>query len=841
MDAFDTLSPETVERLQRAVEEGLRGAPVFPVPQEGPLAAAHGLLDELITQWLRAPVSRKENWTRLAAGGRVKELDAEERADFVLAALERVVWATQQPTTGIPGSPYYLPGQIARELLREGVPLRTDHRLRMAETVMKMGADGMSFWVPLDDVVPAIAEGFHEPGADAVLRPAALRLRSFLLPWACQDLSTRELTDALEAALLGGQSRFLNPFEPWATRVADYVEGMDEGERARWMPLLEHLVSLQSARPSGKWTKTARALVAAVGSDALRSRVAEWIGAMREETDLPMHARNADFARGLAWCLADLGTEEDARLVGDLALMTGTKIPGIGQRSTKVMNGCIAALGEMPGEAPMAQITRLRAKVKYVQAQALIEKTLLAAAERRGCSPGELGELAAPLFGMDEPGVLRQELDGWTAEVRITGTTSVETAWIAPGGARQKSVPAALKGGDHGEALKAVKKAEKEIPDALASQRARIEALPVEGRDIPYPAWRERYVDHPLLAEMCRRLLWRFQTGGEAASGGWVDGEMVDADDRPLRLDDSTRVRPWHPIDASTEEVEAWRAWLERHGVTQPFKQPHREVYRLTDAERDTLVYSNRFAGHVLRQHQLAALARGRGWQYQLQGSYDRCSAPTLRLPALGLRVELWVDVVEGDGAAAESGVARYVTTDQVRFVNAADQPVALEAVPPLAFSEAMRDVDLFVGVSSVGTDPTWADGGSAGAPGYWTEFAFGELSTTAGTRRQVLQRLLPRLRIAGACTLEDRFLMVRGSLRTYRIHLGSGNVLMEPGSAYLCIVPDRAPTAATREADALKLPFEGDALMSVILSKAFLLAADDRITDRTILRQIRP
>jgi hypothetical protein len=34
-------------------------------------------------------------------------------------------------------------------------------------------------------------------------------------------------------------------------------------------------------------------------------------------------------------------------------------------------------------------------------------------------------------------------------------------------------------------------------------------------------------------------------------------------------------------------------------------------------------------------------------------------------------------------------------------------------------------------------------------------------------------------------------------------------------------------------------LPFEGDNVLSIILSKAFLLAADDKITDPTILRQI--
>lgn len=47
---------------------------------------------------------------------------------------------------------------------------------------------------------------------------------------------------------------------------------------------------------------------------------------------------------------------------------------------------------------------------------------------------------------------------------------------------------------------------------------------------------------------------------------------------------------------------------------------------------------------------------------------------------------------------------------------------------------------------------------------------------------------------------------MVRGDLRTYRIHLGSAN----------------------------------DERLSLILSKAFLLADDTAITDGTILRQIR-
>ena len=79
---------------------------------------------------------------------------------------------------------------------------------------------------------------------------------------------------------------------------------------------------------------------------------------------------------------------------------------------------------------------------------------------------------------------------------------------------------------------------------------------------------------------------------------------------------------------------------------------------------------------------------------------------------------------------------------------------------------------------------------------------------------------------------------MARRFVHAYRIYLGSGTIFMEPNDQYLCIVPDRT-TAAARSTQGLALPFEGDSTLSVIISKAFLLADDTRITDPTITRQI--
>jgi hypothetical protein len=73
------------------------------------------------------------------------------------------------------------------------------------------------------------------------------------------------------------------------------------------------------------------------------------------------------------------------------------------------------------------------------------------------------------------------------------------------------------------------------------------------------------------------------------------------------------------------------------------------------------------------------------------------------------LAVEYWVEpITDGDESMSPSGVSLYVSSDQVRFRRRRfGDPMALADVPPLVFSEVMRDVDLFVAVCSVGNDPT--------------------------------------------------------------------------------------------------------------------------------------
>jgi len=132
-------------------------------------------------------------------------------------------------------------------------------------------------------------------------------------------------------------------------------------------------------------------------------------------------------------------------------------------------------------------------------------------------------------------------------------------------------------------------------------------------------------------------------------------------------------------------------------------------------------------------------------------------------------------------------------STDRVLFHRTGDrtrEPIPPDQIPDLVFSEAMRDVDLFVAVTSIALDPNWADRGDDPHIDYWQAFSFGELTETAAVRRDALARIIPKLKIAGQLQLGSRFLRVRAHLHAYKIHVGSGNIQIEPDDRYLCIVP---------------------------------------------------
>ncbi len=697
---------------------------------------------------------------------------------------------------------------------------------------------------PRPDDVPTAAQVLRQVAharQDRTLDPdteqALRRLRTRLAPFTSNARDRRHLRELEQVLGLGRpESPALpDPGEAWSDALRADLAALDPPTRAAWEALLTHALRARGSEPGQRWRSQAAPLLEAVGSAPFLEGLRRWFPLVALAR-APLGDRGADLLKGLAWTCVLLPSERVDALLADLAETSYRKLRGHGPRSAKAGNAALQVLAERDTLEAAGHLARLRRRIRYSRALDLVGAALRAAAARLELTSADLEDLGVPTFGLSPRGERRERLEHHTATLRVVGTVRAELLWCRQGVREaQEATPPEVQRAHPGRVVD-LRRALKGLPQTLSAQRDRLERLFSSERTWSYPVWRERLLDHPVLQHLARRLVWSFETPGRRPrTGAFLEGELVSARDRPLqRLRATTRVRLWHPLESSSHTVRAWRRWLARHAVTQPFKQAHREVYRLEAAERRGLrTHSDRFAAAVARQQQLAALCRDAGWRFPLQGTYES-DAPTRRvLP--GLTAELWLE--PAGEATTTTGAWTLVTAAQVRFVEDDQVPVPLTRVPPQALSELLREVDQFLSAASIGTDPSWGTGVERPLRSAWEASAFGDLGPAARIRRELLRTLAPSLDIDARCEVTERFLRLRApDGRGYEIHLGSGNVRSSPGGTCLRVLVDRS---ARRRAEAVLLPFEGDGTLVRILGKAFLLAGRGEVREQKVRRKM--
>lgn len=346
-----------------------------------------------------------------------------------------------------------------------------------------------------------------------------------------------------------------------------------------------------------------------------------------------------------------------------------------------------------------------------------------------------------------------------------------------------------------------------EVKAQVVRFRRTLEDMMVEGK--PFAAGDLAQAGRlPALQKQLGRLILRLPGG---TCGLLTDGVLVGAGGKPLTLVDGVQVA--HPVQLIRDgSLGVWQNFIVARRIVQPFKQVFREVYSVTEAERSS-ESTARFAGHGLDGRVLRRLLQSRGWEVE-QGD---CPLPFRRYRSAGLRA--WFDFPEarhfiGDDEPLESGGLSF-SAEASRQGWQGPKRVSLDRVPPVLVSEAFRDADLMVSVARVGDDTFSAE--------------------TYASRGDTVVALAGQLGVENV-ERDGRFVRVRGNLARYRVHLGSGTVLVEPANA-VCILP--APKR--KKSDAILLPFaEEDERLAEVVSKVVLLAADDTIKDGGILAQIK-
>lgn len=317
----------------------------------------------------------------------------------------------------------------------------------------------------------------------------------------------------------------------------------------------------------------------------------------------------------------------------------------------------------------------------------------------------------------------------------------------------------------------------------------------------------EKILNNPVLAPQASGLVWTLENRNGFLQK--TDNGLALQDIRgglsPLPAEAGLRVSHPHDLITAGEWADYMHALYEKK-IRQPFKQVFREYYPITEEERQERTISRRYAGHQVQPQKTVALLKGRGWTVD----YEEGLQKVFYRDNLIVRMYAMADWFSPADIEAP-------TLEEIQFFDReTGKPVELEAVPPVLFSETMRDIDLVVSVAHVGgVDPEASH-------------------STVEMRTAIARELVSLLKLSNV-SFVGAHAKIHGTLANYSVHLGSGVVHGE-GIGMIAILPVHSQARGR-----IFLPFaDDDPKTAEIMSKIILLSEDKKIKDPAILSQIR-
>lgn len=579
------------------------------------------------------------------------------------------------------------------------------------------------------------------------------------------------------------------------------------GETDVRMVVLEGVArQAKGSRPTAKWRGLWREAIAPFTPEEVRAWCRMHASAEVDETvaTSALWGLAAVAVRGTPTQIADMAW----RLFKDGHLKLATAaITGI---------GLIAEEAETPELANEAinQLQRLKARIKHRTVAKRANQALSAVAEARQLSAEALQDLVVESGGLSLDGSRKWEAGAHDLYLFLSDDGEIELGiFERQSGRALGSAPKAVRH-EHFAVLSEVKAVQKALAEALTVQKQRLESALESERTWPASLWRQVFGDHPLMRHLARRLVWRVgeqEVAYDGAGFQTVEGApFVPAEDATVQL--------MHPARLTPEVVRAWQRHVVTRRLVQPFKQVFREVFRPTAEDLAIGRYSDRFAGQVVRHRQMYALLRGRQWSglggvgpTGYQGTKD-LQGHDLKAVVGFRQFRHYQDVQR-----------RQVTLEQVEFyplpmpawTPGTDLRVPIAEIPPVAYSEVMRDVALVVGVAGQGTE--------SGLRGE-TDKALplpDALSGIAEMRQALLMELLPSLGFGERIRVGDTYAEIDARGQVFRLSLLTGEVtLPRDGDRRLDL------EGIERSDSPLYLPHEGaDTATAAILATLLWLA----------------
>ena len=205
-------------------------------------------------------------------------------------------------------------------------------------------------------------------------------------------------------------------------------------------------------------------------------------------------------------------------------------------------------------------------------------------------------------------GPVIMEVDGYELKLSLTDQGAPDLT-ICKDGRLIKSMPEKLK---NDEKVIAVKERVKQIKRQVGRLRVFLEEAMCNSEEYSTKEFLG-LMSHPILKAMIQKLVFISTNGIGYPIGTTL--RLSSYDGTEIAIDENDHLRIAHPFDLlQSGQWDKWQHECFVSGRVQPFKQVFREVYIVTDAEKNPDHESGRFAGQSVNSSKALALFSSRNW-----------------------------------------------------------------------------------------------------------------------------------------------------------------------------------------------------------------------------------
>jgi len=324
------------------------------------------------------------------------------------------------------------------------------------------------------------------------------------------------------------------------------------------------------------------------------------------------------------------------------------------------------------------------------------------AAARRHMSWETLADQVVPTCALDMRGTRVFDLGGRTLQVILdedfTPRLRDEERELFD------DIPARVASDDaelYDQAVSAWELMHEQLIDVLDIQTRRMEHAMVSGRRWKPEDWKRCILEHPLMINFARRLVW----GSFDRQGALVhtfrateDHSLMDVEDEEVALDMTLDVGILHPASIPDKALQDWAQSFAEYELFSPFQQLDRLVVRLPGDVGNTKSFK-KYENDSFTEGALRRLMKEEMWRRETGAGMIR-NYFYKDFSDGSSSVRAFVDLLPGLNAGG-AGWDPDQTIPKVRFVSlgssarSKSESLCLKDVPEAAFSEACRFVEM--------------------------------------------------------------------------------------------------------------------------------------------------